>query len=222
MDAGMKLKLVSYESRVLEFLEREYSLDSELVNGFASSLVDLRTLCRQVALPADGEFRAGRIVTMGLTNNVHLLLIGGLRSLEDGNGVVWSQSVRALMEIMGACMLIQEKPAYAPTLLDHIKAGKLYAAAERARPGLSSDIKRLHTIVHPGAGAIYVGHRIANEHDRNAVFTYGLLRYPQDEVCEGATVLGNMAFYIVEKLKLIVSDTTALSMGKIIMKRTDP
>jgi hypothetical protein len=119
-------------------------------------------------------------------------------------------------------MLIQEKPAYAPTLLDHIKAGKLYAAAERARPGLSSDIKRLHTIVHPGAGAIYVGHRIANEHDRNAVFTYGLLRYPQDEVCEGATVLGNMAFYIVEKLKLIVSDTTALSMGKIIMKRTDP
>jgi hypothetical protein len=221
MDAEIKAELVSYEWGVLESLEREYGLDAELVNGFASSLVDLRTLCRQAALPADGEFRAGRIVTMGLTNNVHLLLIGGLRSLEDGNGVLWSQSVRALMELLGACTLIQEKPAFAPTLLDHVKAGKLYAAAERARPGLLSDIKRLHSIVHPGAGAIYVGHRIANEHGRHAEFTYGLLRYPREEVHEGATVLGNMAFYIVEKLKVIVSDTTIQSMGKIIMKRTD-
>jgi hypothetical protein len=118
-------------------------------------------------------------------------------------------------------MLIQERPGFAPTLLDHVKAGKLYAAAERARPGLSSDIKRLHSIVHPGAGAIYVGHRIANTHELNAEFRYGLLRYPREEVREGATVLGNMALYIVERLKLIVSDTITLSTGKNIMKRTD-
>ena len=219
MDATLKAELVSYEWLSLEALEEEHRFDERLVDGFGQSFLDLRDLCRQATDTADGEFRAGRIVVMGLTNQAHLLLIGGLRALGDGNVVVWSACVRGLVEVFGACVLIRDKRSFAPTLLDHVKAGRLYAAAERSLPGLGSDIKRLNEVVHPGARAMYAGHRMVDPHASYAEFKYGLSPLPQAEAREGITVLANMAHHIVEKLKLIVADGVAFQEGKVIMGR---
>jgi hypothetical protein len=124
MDTALKAELVSYEWRALEALEQEYKLDEILVNGFGQSFLDLRAVCREAGSTQDGQFRAGRVVFIGRTNQAHLLLMGGLRSLGDGNAIVWSACTRGLMEVFGACVLILEKRSFAPTLLDYVKAGQ--------------------------------------------------------------------------------------------------
>jgi hypothetical protein len=220
MNTTLKTKLVVYEWRVLEALEQKYKLNGRLINGFGQSFVDLRGLCKQATQTHDRVFRAGRIVLMALTNHAHLLLVGGLRSLEDGNGVVWSSCVRGLMEVFGACALIDDKRSFASTLLDHVKPGRLYFAAERSLPGLASDIKRLNEIVHPGPRAILSGHRMADANTKHAEFTYGLVGLSQREAQESVTVLANMAFHIVEKLNSIVLNGATFQEGKIIMRET--
>ena len=122
------------------------------------------------------------------------------------------------MEVFGACVLIREKRSFAPTLLEHVKAGRLYDAAERALPGLASDIKRLNETAHPGPHAIYAGHKMVDVNANHAEFTYGLVSLTQQEALEGVTVLANMAYYIVEKFRSIASDTAGLNESKIIMK----
>jgi hypothetical protein len=137
-------------------------------------------------------------------------------TLEDGNGVVWSICARGLMEIFGACVLISERKSFAPTLLEHVPAGKLHHAAERLLPGLMVDIKRLNEIVHPGPRAIYAGHKMVDSN--NAEFRYGLVGLSQHEAQESVTVLANMAFHIVGRLQLIVSNVATVKEGKVIMQ----
>jgi hypothetical protein len=55
---------------------------------------------------------------------------------------------------------------------------------------------------------------------RAAEFSYGLVRLSQQEARESVTVLANMAYYIVEKLRSISSDAPNLQEGKLIMCRT--
>jgi hypothetical protein len=124
------------------------------------------------------------------------------------------------MEVLGACILIPEKRAFAPTLLNHVKVGKLYNAAKLQLPGLASDFERLHGIIHPGPNAILAGHRMIDRNDAKVVFTYGLVPLTEREGREGVTVLANMAVHIIEKLHLIVAHRATLLEGKIIMQRT--
>jgi hypothetical protein len=184
----------------------EYELDGRLVSGFGESFADLRTICGRIMEVPNREFRAGRVVLMGLANHTHLLLIGGLRTLEDRNAIVWSSCVRGLMEVLGDCVLIREKRAFAPTLLNHVNAGRLYNTAKRLLPGLAADLQRLHGIVHPGPNAIVAGHRLIDRNDATAAFTYGLVALSEGEGREGVTVLANMAVHIIEKLHLIAMD----------------
>ena len=155
-----QIELFPYERRSLEALERAFGVERETILGFAQSLNALRKMFEDLANDGGQEFRAGRVVIMGLVNHAHQLFAGGLQALEAGNGVVWSAVVRGLMETFGACVMIEEKPQSVANHLEHVPAGKLLNAAERGRPGLGDDIRRLHKIVHPGPGAIYSGFKV--------------------------------------------------------------
>jgi hypothetical protein len=67
---------------------------------------------------------------------------------------------------------------------------------------------------------MYAGHRMVDASASRAEFAYGLVGLSQQEARESVTVLANMAYYIVEKLRLISLDAPNLQEGKLIMCRT--
>jgi hypothetical protein len=215
----MTISLARYEREALETLEQTFSLDREMVVGFAFSLNRLTDLCDQTVRESECEVKAGRIVMMGLLNHAHLLLIGGLQSLLAGNAAVWSACTRGLMETFGGFVLMEENPQIAPNFLESVKPGKLRAAAERAKPGLEGDIRRLHNIVHPGWGAILSGHQVVDAKQANVLFAFGLRQLSQVEGREAVTVLANMALFMVEKIESLMTRKTILGTGKVIMIR---
>jgi hypothetical protein len=215
-----QIALLPYERRTLETLERKFSLERELTIGFAEDLNLLARLFERVVSSSEPEFKAGRVVIMGLINHVHHLLVGGLQALEVGNGTVWSACVRGLIETLGACVLISEQPGRAPNYLERVSAGKLYTAAARSNPKLREDIKRLHQSVHPGSGAILAGSTVVNEAMNTAVFDFGLRQPSASEGREGVIFLANLAVLIVMKFEGLVSNHDVLSAGKVFMDRT--
>jgi hypothetical protein len=216
----MTISLARYERETLETLEESFALDRELVVGFGLSLNRITELFEQLTQGSEREIRAGKVVVMGLINHTHLLLIGGLQSLQVGNAAVWSACTRGLMEVFGAFVLIQENPAIAPNFLQSVKPGKLRAAAERVRPGLEGDIKRLNNIVHPGWGAILSGSQVIDEEERDIRFSLGLRPLSQNEGREAVTVLANLALFIVERIDDLMARPANLETGKVIMHRT--
>lgn len=218
---SVQIELLPYERDALETLEREFGVEAEIIAGFAQSLNVLRKICDRVLKGTRNEFRAGRVVVVGLTNHAHHLLVGGLHALEVGNGVVWSNCVRGLMETFGACVMISERPAAVTAHLDHVPAGKLLNAAERGLPGLGPDIRRLHKVVHPGSGAIFAGFESVEDKGQLANFEFGLRRPKPSDGREGMIVLANLAYYLQMKLEDIANDEKALSAGKVVMVRSD-
>jgi hypothetical protein len=216
----MAIEPFSDERDVLEGLERAFTLERDLVIGIAQDFNALASMFEKVATDGENEMAAGRVVVLGLINHTHQLLIGGLHSLQVGNGHVWSACVRGLMEIFGACVLILENPQIAPNFLQHVKAGKLRAAAERGKPGLGTDIDRLNEIVHPGPRAILAGIKAADVETRSAHFHFGLKLPTVYEGREGVIVLGNLADLIVGKLNALSSKSEALLSGKTKVIRT--
>lgn len=218
----MKIELFPYERRSLELLEQEFSLERKLVVGFAQSLNVLCRLYEQVALNFKGNFKAGRVVVMGLINHTHHLLAGGLQALEVGNGAVWSACVRGLMETFGACVLISEKPARTPNFLKNsnsgITAGQLRNAAEREQKGLANDISRLNKIVHPAVNAIFASLKIVDANAGISQTRFGLQPPTAEEGREGVIVLANMAAFLEQQFVKLVSREEVLSSGKLIMK----
>lgn len=212
----MPLRLLSYEASSLAKLAKQFSLSENFVGAIAESLAGLQELFVDAAGDID-EFRAGRVVIMGLLNHAHHNLAGGMKALEDGNAIVWANCVRGLIEVFGACVLIGEQPGRAVSHLEELSAGKLYAAAERGRPGLKTDLKKLHAIVHPGAGAMYAGFEpIAHSHQKVRI-EFGLHPVPKEAGPEPVIVLANLALGIEEKLRALIQDGKVLSVGKQIM-----
>jgi hypothetical protein len=208
-----------YEARVLEALSRKFSLEEKLTGHLAENLNLLARLFERVVSDAEPEIRAGRIVIIGLINHVHCLLAGGLQALEVGNGGAWSACGRGLIETLGACVRISERPNSAPSYLDHIEAGKLYTAAERAHPELREDIKRLHQIVHPASGAIYACTSVLDESKKMISFEFGLQQPDAAEGREGIIFLANLALLIVDQFAALVSNGAVFSTGKVIVER---
>jgi hypothetical protein len=215
----MQIELFPYERRALEAPEREFALDRELVVGFADSLNKLASMFKHVGVAGEDEFKAGRVVVIGLLNHVHHLLAGGLQALQVGNGPVWSACVRGLIETFGACVLISERSSTAPNYLEHVKPGKLRAAAERAHPGLGGDIDRLNQIVHPVSGAIFAGFKPRDAASECVDIPFGLHPFTADEGREGVIVLANLAALLVGKLKELSTRRDVLLAGKLIMVR---
>jgi hypothetical protein len=215
----MQIELMPYERRAIEAIEKAPGLDRELVVGFARSLSSLADMFER-AIKGNGELRAGHVVTVGLINHTHHLLAGGVQTLRDGNGPVWSACVRGLIETFGACVLISERPGTAPNYLKPIKPGKLRAAAERAKPGLLKDIHRLDQVVHPASGAIYAGFKTIGAGAKSVHVRFGLNPPDRSEGTEGVIVLANLAALLVEKLEDLLSRPEVLSAGKAIMVRT--
>jgi hypothetical protein len=181
-----------------------------LLSGFENITMSFSTLPYGIRHQRRGEktsMRCPRLHKIMLTN----------RGALHGNGPVWSACVRGLMETFGACVLISEHPGSAPNYLQHIKAGKLRAAAERAKPGLGRDIDRLNQIVHPVSGAIYAGFKPIDAEARIARVRFGMQPPDQEEGTEGIVVLANMAALLVEKLTDLLSSPEVLSAGKRIM-----
>jgi len=216
----VQITLMPYEGRALKALALKCSLERELTVGFAEDLNLLARLFEQVVSYPEPEFKAGRVVIMGLINHVHSLLVGGLQAVEVGNSAVWSACARGLIETFGACVLISERPSSAPNYLEHVSAGKLYIAAARAHPKLGEDVKRLHQIVHPASGAIYAASTPENEEMNTAVFAFGLRQPNASDGREGVIYLANLAVLIAKKFEGLVSNDDVLSSGKVIMDRT--
>jgi hypothetical protein len=216
----MQITLLPYEGRTLKALAVKFSLERELTVGIAEDLHLLARLFERVVSCPEPEFKAGRVVIMGLINHVHYLLVGGLQAVEVGNAAVWSACARGLIETFGACVLISARPGTAPNHLEQVSAGKLYTAAARAHPKFREDIKRLHQIVHPASGAIYAGSTPIDEEKRIAVFEFGLRSPSASDGREGIIFLGNLATLIVKKFEKLVSHHDVLSAGKVIMERT--
>jgi hypothetical protein len=212
-----KIQLMPYERHLLETLEQRFGLEHKTVLGFESDLEAFCNLFLTLADNEEGEVRSGRIVLIGLANHTHHLLVGGLHALEVGNGPVWSACVRGLIEVFGATVLISENPLAAPNYLDHVKAGKLRNAAERAHPGLAKDIDRLNKIVHPSFGAFLAGLRPLDEAEQTAELRFGLRPPSAEEGAEGILVLRNMAKMIVEKLEVLASKSDVLASGRVIL-----
>ena len=220
-ETRMQIELLPYERHSLETLKYQFGVEVEIIDGFAQSLNALREICDKVVKGTQNEFRAGRVVVMGLTNHAHHLLAGGLQALEVGNGVVWSNCVRGLMETLGACVMILERPAAVTAHLDLVPAGKLLNAAERGLPGLGPDIRRLHRVVHPGSGAVFAGFESVDDKGHSANFEFGLRHPKPSDGREGMIVLANLAHYLQMKLEAIANDERALSAGKVVMIRSD-
>ncbi len=97
----MKIQLLPYERRSLEILEQKFGIEREIVIAFAASLRAFSELFRTLIHDGEPDFKAGRVVLIGLVNHAHHLLIGGLQALEVGNSAVWSACVRGVMEVYG-------------------------------------------------------------------------------------------------------------------------
>lgn len=215
----MQIELFPYERQSLERLEREFGVERETIVGFAQSLNALASIFEKLLGGVCHEFRGGRIVIMGFINHAHQLLAGGLQALEVGNGVVWSACVRGLMETFGACVMISEKPESVTNHLENVPAGKLLNAAERGRPGLGRDIRRLHKIVHPGSGAIYSGFKVVDDKEQFVDFKLGLRKAEASDGREGVNVLANLAYCLQVKLEVLANTEKVLSAGKVVMIR---
>jgi hypothetical protein len=219
-DDAMQIALLPYEGRTLKALAVKFSLERELTVGIAEDLNLLARLFERVVSCPEPEFKAGRVVIMGLINHMHYLLIGGLQAVEVGNVAVWSACARGLIETFGACVLISERPGTAPNYLEQVSAGKLYTAAARAHPKFGGDIKRLHQIVHPASGAIFAGSTPIDEEKKTALFHFGLRSPSASDGREGVIFLGNLATSIVKQFSVLVSNDDVLSAGKVIMDRS--
>jgi hypothetical protein len=217
----MEIALLPYERRTLETLAVKFSLEHDLVLGFAEDLTTLARLFKFVVSCPETEFRAGRVVIMGLINHAHSLLHGGLQAVGAGNRPVWATCFRGLIEIFGACVLISERPSSTPNYLEHVSAGKLYAAAERGHAGFKEDLQRLHQIVHPASGAIYAGTTPTDEENKLAVFRFGLHPPTPAEGREGVVILANIAVFLAERFEELASNHVVLSGGKVIMDRRE-
>jgi hypothetical protein len=218
----MQIELFPYERRCLEFVETAFRVERKTIVGFALSLNALRRLFEDMLGGPDDEFRAGRVVLMGLINHAHHLLVGGLQALEVGNGFVWSACVRGLIETFGACVLISEKPERVTSHLDRVSPKRLYDAAERSRPGLGRDATRLHQIVHPASGAVYSGFTVLNEGERFVNVNFGLRQPEAHGGREGVTVLANLAGFLEAQLVGLTSNPKVLSAGKpVLIRRVD-
>jgi hypothetical protein len=215
----MPIELQPYEMRALQTLAQRFQLEEELILGFAEDLNSLANFFAQaISYPAT-EFHAGRVVVMGFINHAHCLLAGGLQAIEAGNAAVWGSCVRGLIETFGACVLISERPLSAPNYLEHVKAGKLYAAATRVHPGFAHDLKRLHQLVHPASGAILAASTPLDEQAKTALFRFGLHRLDPLDGREGVTVLANLAVMVVERFKDIITKPDVLAAGAVILDR---
>jgi hypothetical protein len=216
----MKVEIMPYERVSLERLEHQFTVEREIVIAFAISLQAFSKLFQTLVQDGETEFRAGRVVLVGLVNHAHQLLIGGLHALEIGNGAVWSACVRGLMEVVGAGVLISEQPLSAPNHLEHVKAGKLRAAAERGQPGLGKDIDRLSQAVHPASRAILAGFHPADEEELTANLRFGLRLPTAEEGREGVIVLARLAKIIVEQFESLAANPKVVTSGRIVMHRT--
>lgn len=217
----MQITLYPYERQALEALERSFAIDREIVVALAKSLNELSNLFKEIVCGSERQFNEGRVVLMGLSNHTHCLLNGGMQALQVGNGAIWSASVRGLIEIYGACILISEHPDTAPNFLEHVKAGKLRAAAVRVKPGLKNDIYRLNQIVHPSSGAIYAGVKPICTERHTVNVGFGLKIPAIEDAREATTVLADMMTSIIEKLRELSARNEVLSAGKPTMIRSD-
>jgi HTH-type transcriptional regulator/antitoxin MqsA len=214
-----KIALLPYERRALEDLSRKFGLDRNLIVAIAEDLERLRRLFDRIMSHPVHDFRAGRVVVMGLINHAHCLLVGGLQAVAAGNPAVWSNCVRGLIGTFGAGVLISERPGSVPRYLEHADPGRLYAAAERVCSGLRDDVKRLHQIVHPSSGAIYAANTSVDAGTRTGVFEFGLRPPSPEGVRQSLTFLGNLATLIADRFDGLVANNAVLSTGKIIMTR---
>ncbi len=221
-DADQAVSLLPYERYLLETLRQSYGLDGGMVTGFGIVLCRLARLFEKISHGPGRDFRAGRVVLMGLIAHAHLLITGGLQSLEAGNGSVWSACFRGLIEVFGALALMEESPDKAPNFLEHVKPGRLRAAAERACPGLGNDIDRLNSVVHPGPGAILcASSTIADADSREVTFLYGLREIAPNEGREGTNCLANIAHRILHKAEALARSNEVIGKGKLILRRED-
>ena len=219
-ESELRIQLFPYERHSLEALQRDFGIEREIIIGFAHSLNGLRKTFEETIAPSTTEFREGRVVIMGLIYHAHRLLAGGLQALESGNGVVWSACARGLMETVGACVRISERPESVTEHMEGVWAGHLDRAAARDLPGLRSDIERLHQIVHPGPRAIYAGFKVLDDKEHVAVYRLGLQRPEPSAGREGVIVLANLAHHLDEKLGVLAKQQNVLSAGKVLMVRT--
>jgi hypothetical protein len=201
-------------------LESKFEVERDTTVGIAEDLNSLARLFEKVISCPEPEFKAGRVVIMGLINHVHCLLVGGLQAVESGNAAVWSNCARGLIETLGACVLISQSPLSAPSFLQYVSPRKLYDAAASARSGLKGDVKRLHQIVHPVSGAIFAGRQQVDTETHTATFEFGMRQPSAAEGREGVIYLGNLAVLIVEKFEELSSNTEVLSAGSVIMERS--
>ncbi len=209
--------LMPYEIDSLKWVAENFDVEEEILQGFASSLSALAWLYLQTLKDAK-EFREGRVVILGLLNQAHHWLTGGLTALESGNGVVWSACLRGLIEVFGSTVLISENPGKVVNHLGEIAAGKLYSAAHRSRPGFKADLERLHSVVHPGARSMYLGVEPTNLETREVRLEFGLRALKKAEGREAVIVLANMAGLLEESLGAIATNPVVLQTGRIVMQ----
>ena len=210
------IRLTTYEIASITNLTEQFSLGENFITAFAESLEGITELFQLVGAGVS-EFRAGRVVMIGLLNHAHHNLAGALKALEDGNAIVWANCVRSLVEVFGACVLIAEEPGKVANHLEAFSAGKLYSAAERGQPGLKGDIKKLHGIVHPGPGSIYSALEPEDIGERTTRVEFGLRPVTKENGLEAMIVLANLALWIEERIRLLAEDGRVLAIGKRIM-----
>jgi hypothetical protein len=209
--------LMPYEIDSLQWVAENFGVEEEILQGFASSLSALAWLYLQTLKDAK-EFREGRVVILGLLNQAHHWLAGGLTALQSGNGVVWSACLRGLIEVFGSTVLIRENPGKVVNHLGEISAGKLYSAAHRSRPGFKEDLERLHSVVHPGTRSMYLGVEPTNPETREVRLEFGLRAIKKADGRESVIVLANMAGLLEESLGAIATDCVVLRTGRIVMQ----
>jgi hypothetical protein len=206
-----------YEIDSLQWVASNFEVEDDVIQGLGSSLNALAVIYLAVLKDAP-EHREGRVVMLGLLNHAHHLLAGGLTALQSGNGIVWSACLRGLIEVFGATVLIRESPGKVVNHLGEFSAGKLYAAANRARPEFKADLERLHSVVHPGSMSIYAGVEPTNPDNREVRLEFGLRPVKKDDGREGILVLANMAGLIEESLRELASNPDVLGAGRVIMR----
>ena len=211
------IHLMPYEIDNLHWVAANFDVNEEVIQGFGSSLSALAALYLAVVKDAP-EHREGRVVMLGLLNHARHLLVGGLSSLVSGNGIVWSACLRGLIEVFGATVLIRQKPGKVVNHLGELSAGKLYSAAQRARPEFKADLARLHSVVHPGSMSMYAGVEPTDLETHEVRLEFGLRPLKKDEGREAVVVLANMAALLQESLEPLTKDSEVLAAGRVIMR----
>ncbi len=101
--------------------------------------------------------------------------------------------------------------------LGHLSAGKLYAAAHRAKPEFKSDLERLHNAVHPGLMSMYAGIEPTDPDTRQVRLEFGLRLLKKQDGREAVIVLANMVGLLEESL-VPLAIAQVLSTGRVIMR----